>query len=431
MKRHSAFKNRGLVGALVMIAIFFSSLANAGNSFLPEALNQSPAKENSVNNCLIGITNVNQTANGCEICFDPEIFLSPGSQLVSIAWDFGDGGSSTIEEPCHSYGAPGTYTVTITLNAINGTMPCSCVHTITVNVDQCCPCEIEPDFSYCVDDCEICFTNQTKADTCNVTYTWIFGDGTTSNDTNSCHTFPANGTYEVCLVVTPSTGGVNCNDTICQTICVNGCEEEPCECEIQTPNILDLGGSGCTRSITAVAPLTNNTCANLMATWDFGDGSAPITVPYFTIVSHTFPGPGPFTICVFVSGQGTKTGCEAGNRNCTTMTFNCLGGGVKREALGSGDDAINETHRLQNMDQRLKLFPNPTDEVLNLKFDEMPISGQEVEVINMNGQSVLKQRIAAQQTQLQLDVSGLPTGTYYIRLIGERGRQAFNLFVKE
>ena len=39
---------------------------------------------------------------------------------TSWEWDFGDGGSSTLENPTHTYEEPGTYTVTLTVSAVDG-----------------------------------------------------------------------------------------------------------------------------------------------------------------------------------------------------------------------------------------------------------------------------------------------------------------------
>lgn len=50
------------------------------------------------------------------------------------------------------------------------------------------------------------------------TYSWTFGDGSTSTSSNPRHTYAANGTYNVCLTVTNATG----TDTYCQNVTVNG-----------------------------------------------------------------------------------------------------------------------------------------------------------------------------------------------------------------
>jgi len=62
---------------------------------------------------------VNQT-----VTFTDQSSNSP----TSWSWDFGDGGSSTNQNPTHSYGAPGTYPVTLTATNADGS------DDVTVNV---------------------------------------------------------------------------------------------------------------------------------------------------------------------------------------------------------------------------------------------------------------------------------------------------------
>jgi PKD repeat protein len=52
----------------------------------------------------------------------------PGS--ASWAWNFGDGSTSSAQNPTHAYGSPGTYTVTLTATNANGSNSIS--HTVTV-----------------------------------------------------------------------------------------------------------------------------------------------------------------------------------------------------------------------------------------------------------------------------------------------------------
>jgi PKD repeat protein len=44
----------------------------------------------------------------------------PDGSVVQYAWDFGDGGTSTVPSPAHTYGAPGTYRVRLTVTDNQG-----------------------------------------------------------------------------------------------------------------------------------------------------------------------------------------------------------------------------------------------------------------------------------------------------------------------
>ncbi len=56
-------------------------------------------------------------------CFSDSTEFSSNSTdpIVSIVWDFGDGNTSNVEDPSHTYAAPGTYTVSVTVTTASET----------------------------------------------------------------------------------------------------------------------------------------------------------------------------------------------------------------------------------------------------------------------------------------------------------------------
>lgn len=44
----------------------------------------------------------------------------PDGSISAYSWTFGDGGTSTAQNPTHTYGAPGTYDVTLTVTDNQG-----------------------------------------------------------------------------------------------------------------------------------------------------------------------------------------------------------------------------------------------------------------------------------------------------------------------
>lgn len=60
------------------------------------------------------------TASSTEVCLSEVITFTdlstPSGTIISWDWDFGDGNASTLQNPTHTYSAPGTYTVILTAN---------------------------------------------------------------------------------------------------------------------------------------------------------------------------------------------------------------------------------------------------------------------------------------------------------------------------
>jgi PKD repeat protein len=110
---------------------------------------------------------------------------------TSWLWDFGDGETSTSQNPTHSYSAMGEYTVTLT--ASRGVFEDSHVDTVDVNL-------LSVDFTATIiRGLRVQFTDTSVGDVSS--WDWNFGDGTTGTDQNPIHTFPTDGTYSVTLTI--------------------------------------------------------------------------------------------------------------------------------------------------------------------------------------------------------------------------------------
>ncbi len=133
---------------------------------------------------------------------------------TSWTWNFGDGISSNLQNPSHTYANAGTYTVTLSISSAL----CSDSTTNTITISNGNPSGCQAAF-YSVPDSSnanliMFFDNSTGTPT---SWTWSFGDGTSSNLQNPTHTYTS-GTYTVTL----SISGTNCQSTATQTIAVAG-----------------------------------------------------------------------------------------------------------------------------------------------------------------------------------------------------------------
>jgi PKD repeat protein len=129
--------------------------------------------------------------------------LSTGS-VTSWSWTFGDGGTSTVQNPSHQYTSTGTFTVSLTVTGPGGSDGETKNNYITVN-----PC-IAPTANFVGSPTSgyapltVNFTDQSSGSP--TSWSWNFGDGGTSTAQNPSHTYTSAGTFTVSLTVTNSCG---------------------------------------------------------------------------------------------------------------------------------------------------------------------------------------------------------------------------------
>ncbi|NPD83162.1 PKD domain-containing protein [Lentimicrobium sp. L6] len=140
--------------------------------------------------------------------------LSTSNSEISWSWDFGDGHSSTEQNPEHIYSYSGVFEVTLTID--NG----GCIDNITKSVTV---TEIPTaNFSYSFDngvecgESEIQFTDESLFEN-TVTWNWDFGDGNISNIQNPTYTYFTGGIYTVTLTIENENA---CSHSISQSISI-------------------------------------------------------------------------------------------------------------------------------------------------------------------------------------------------------------------
>ncbi|MBD3163252.1 MAG: PKD domain-containing protein [Candidatus Eisenbacteria bacterium] len=123
-------------------------------------------------------------------------------EIASWDWDFGDGGTSTAQNPTHDYTAPGDYTVTLTVTGPGGSDTEPKIDYISVGTVP------VADFTGTPLSGTAPLTVQfTDATTGNPTsWDWDFGDGGTETDANPSHTYASEGDYTVTLTASNACG---------------------------------------------------------------------------------------------------------------------------------------------------------------------------------------------------------------------------------
>ncbi len=153
-------------------------------------------------------SNVNNTYD----VYFTDLSTSSASSL-NYSWDFGDGSTSTQQNPMHSYSTSGTYNVCLTIS--DAATNCSdkyCANITISAIQQSC----HADFSYSIKKRVVTFTDLCSGIKSSTNYTWDFGDSSSSTSRNPKHTYASDNIYNVCLYIHDS----DCTDTICKAFVI-------------------------------------------------------------------------------------------------------------------------------------------------------------------------------------------------------------------
>ena len=218
-------------------------------------------------------------------CFQPDIdvqYTDSSDNAVSWNWDFGDGNTSTLQNPLHTFTYMPTGNVTLAITDIHG-----CADTIS-----------KPNISlfaasYTLNNNTVCgyvpINFNVTANNPNYTTVWDFGDNTAAGTGNTVsHIYGLDGIYNAIAYVTSADG---CADTIVNQV------------TIVQPAPLFSSNSSVTCAPSNVI-FNNLSSAPLGSTyiWDFGDGVITNNNP---IVAHTYISPGVYDVSLTViSPQG-------------------------------------------------------------------------------------------------------------------------------
>ena len=210
-------------------------------------------------------------------------FKDHSTPSSSVIWEFGDGGSSTINNPQHFYQESGVYDVTLYVESTQG-----CKDTLNkieyVNFQK--PsANFNSNFQNICEGDVVQFTNLSEGT--NIISSWDFGDGILSSLYNPEHKFLTNGAYDINLLIIDSAG---CSDSLN----LSG------HIQVLSPKAefssLALN-SDCPPLIADFTNLSSSD-ANYFE-WDFGDGS----ISFVEDPSHLFSSSGVFDVSLIVSNS--------------------------------------------------------------------------------------------------------------------------------
>jgi PKD repeat protein len=129
---------------------------------------------------------------------------SGGSGTFSTyAWTFGDGAGSSNASASHAYSATGNFTARLNVTDSYGFQG---NHSLKITVNPALAAS-PTGSSSATTSAAVPFTAGASAGTAPYSYSWLFGDGGTSNLANQSHLYASAGTYTVTLWVNDSGGG--------------------------------------------------------------------------------------------------------------------------------------------------------------------------------------------------------------------------------
>lgn len=129
-------------------------------------------------------------------------FQNNTTGATSYLWDFGDGGSSTDQNPTHTYAGDGMYTVVLTATNSCGTS----VDSTVIHLSNIPFAAFKADTTQGCVPFSVQFTDLSSANTTG--WAWTFQGGTpeTSNDQNPLVLYETPGTYDVTLIASNTAG---------------------------------------------------------------------------------------------------------------------------------------------------------------------------------------------------------------------------------
>ncbi len=176
--------------------------------------------------------------------------------VIAWNWNFGDGTTSTLKNPQHTYATPGIYNVTLTSTTAGGciqTIPSFQVFHIKGGI---------ADFAVTSSLCPPYIATFSDSSINAVTWFWEFGDGTTSTLQNPAHTYPGYGLYDVTLTITTADGCSNTTQVTAAT------------------SFVALAASFTYQSLDTIFPMPVQFWANSVGAtswlWNFDDGTTSV-----------------------------------------------------------------------------------------------------------------------------------------------------------
>lgn len=327
---------------------------------------------------------------------------------LSYNWNFGDGTIGTGTSVNHTYSTNGSYQVCLTVtDSINGSCSDVSCSNVVINSIPNNPCVAS---FYWFDSSAFMIQFYSEFYSSTSSYSWDFGDGATSSDAYSIHTYNQAGTYSVCLTVSNANEG--CTNTYCDTITVG--TQNPTSCDANFYLFQD------SLDATAIYAWNLSTGTNLNYFWSFGDGATSSE----QFPTHVYDEVGIYDLCLTVYNS------DCSDSICQPIEVLVKAQGVTLYVISQ--DSELSTPDLE-LDWNLNVFPNPATNHTLLTWTSATVNEYEIQVIDLNGKVLNATNInsISGKNDYSIDLSTYEKGMYFIHIQNEStGKKEMRRIVK-
>jgi PKD repeat protein len=313
--------------------------------------------------------------NNLTVAFTDATLGSPSTWF----WDFGDGNSSTLQSPTHTYAVPGPYTVCLTVvDSCGADSSCQSINVV-------CPIPVAS-FTTSANQLTVTLTNTSTSTGGNTVYLWDFGDGNTALTQNASHTYALPGTYTICHLISDDCG----TDSFCDSIIVS-CPA-PAVAFSYAANLLLVNFTNG----------TTNSGGNVSYLWDFDDGNTATSQN----AQHTYAMAGTYTVCLTVTDDcGSDSSCQ---------NLNVVAIGIPEPGLLAG----------------LQAFPNPNAGDFILEGELRADLPLEVRVTDVVGKVIFREELSTGfgEFRRRIALTHPASGLYFVQV--QAGREVHTLKIQ-
>jgi len=233
---------------------------------------------------------------------------SGGTSPYSYSWTFGDSGTASGSSTTHSYQAPGSYTVVLTVNDA-GSQTAKSTHTVTVSNPP--PTTLTASFSYApaspLVGQQVTFTSSVSGGTTPYSISWSFGDGSIDSGSTVTHAYSSAGTFNVILIVSDS-GSPQQTANSQKSVTVTSPPPPRLTVSFSySPTSPQVG-----QQVTFSGSASGGTSPYTFS-WSFGDG----TTGTGSSTPHTYSSAGTFNVVMTVSDNGSPQQASSSQHSVT------------------------------------------------------------------------------------------------------------------